>query len=77
MPAIALAPRIIQGVAEVAVLVQRNPVPKHEIIEAFLVSKLNSHSWAFVHHRLTCNSLRVCFWCWRSDYLCDQTLLIV
>lgn len=47
MPVIALAPRIIQGVAEMGVLVARNPVPKHEIVEAFLVSKFARSSASF------------------------------
>ena len=38
----ALDPRIIRGIREASVILQRDAVPKHEIIEAFLVSKLSS-----------------------------------
>ena len=51
MPAILIDPRIIQGIGEIgarAVLVGRNAVPQHEIVEAFLVCKFGSCSTVIV-----------------------------
>jgi len=76
MPAIAIAPRIIQGIAEVGVLVHRSSVPKHEIIEAFLVSMFSPKACLLWYHGLTLNSLRICVRSWRSDYISHQVLLI-
>jgi hypothetical protein len=40
----ALEARIIQGLSEASVLLRRDGVPTHEIVEAFAVSKF-SHSY--------------------------------
>jgi hypothetical protein len=37
----ALDPRIIQGIREASIILQRDAVPTHEIVEAFLVSKFS------------------------------------